>query len=79
MKVLTYTLTEAQYETVRAAIAQKGLELTGTQGEVKKLGADVQYEYNAPALTITVVKAPWLHNIDNFAEQLDAYIRGYIS
>lgn len=64
------SVTPEQFAKVSAALAAKGLKISGTSGEIKTFGAHVKFAYDTPTLTITVLSAPHFHNIDAFSTQI---------
>jgi hypothetical protein len=69
-----------RFERLRTALEAKGLSLTGSSGEVKAFGADVLYAYDAAGqrLTVTVIKAPFLHSFEGFCGELQQAVAGQV-
>lgn len=59
-----------QFTKVTDGLRAKGLNITGTHGEIRQFGADVRFDFVAPKLTITVVSAPHFHNLQQFSAQV---------
>jgi alpha/beta superfamily hydrolase len=71
MQILEFRpVTMGQFARISDALKSKGLNVSGTQGEVKAFGADVKFDLTEPLLTITVVKAPHFRRLEQFAAQI---------
>lgn len=77
----TETITITNYAVDRFArlettLASDGLKLIGDSGEAKDFGADVKYSYSPETmtLTLTILHGPHLHNFDDFAAKLQAFV-----
>ena len=77
----TETITVTNYAVDRfarleATLATKGLKLTGDSGEVHDFGADVKFNYDPEALTLTlaVLHGPHFHSFDDFAKSLETFV-----
>ena len=71
MKVLEFhPVTVEQFARIGDALSGKGLNVTGTSGEVRRFGADVKFDFAEPNLTITVVNAPHFRKLEEFAAQI---------
>lgn len=76
-KTLTYTVTPAQFDKVSRDLQAKGFKTNGNSGEVKEFGADVKFLYDSSlgSLQVTVLSAPYFHNMDAFCQQMDAAVK----
>ena len=76
---LNFEVTAPQYQVLQARLAHAGFTISGTLGEIKAYGADVQYNYEDEKLTLILVKAPFLHSMTSFAqlitENVDSVIK----
>ena len=71
MQVVSFCpVTSEQFAKVVGGLRDKGLRVTGTQGEIREFGANVQFEFLHSALKITILSPPHFHNIQQFSEQV---------
>lgn len=71
MQILEFRpVTPDQFARVADGLKSKGLSVSGTRGEVRAFGADVQFDFTEPLLTITVVSPAHFHGLQQFAEQI---------
>ncbi|HVJ09706.1 MAG TPA: hypothetical protein VM554_15115 [Acidisarcina sp.] len=71
MQTLIFSpVTPDQFAKVIAALQAKDLQVAGTEGEIKKFGADVRFAYCAPVLTLTVVSAPHFYSMGGFCREI---------
>lgn len=77
----TETITITNYAADRFArlevtVTAKGLEMKGNSGEVKKFGADVEYDYvpDTQTLTFVVKHGPHLKDFDKFCADLKSWV-----
>lgn len=62
---------QARFEKLKALLKQKGLTLSGNEGDAKRAGADVHFDEAASTLTLIVKHLPFWHNdMDKFCAQL---------
>ena len=60
MQTLLFTLTRAQLEAKRTALAAQNVVLTGDSGQVSEDGVTLQFDYAEPSLRIDVLHKPGL-------------------
>ena len=62
---MQFTLTREQLEAKRVALKEEeGLELTGDHGVIRQMGVTVEYGFEEPVLTVTIIEAPpFLHSL----------------
>ena len=53
-------LSREQFETARAKLKAKGIEVDGDQGTVRHKGFVVNFSYTSGWLVLTVANKPWL-------------------
>lgn len=73
-----YPVMPEQFAKVAAGLRAKGLNVSGTHGEVRQFGADVKFDFVAATLTITVVSAPHFHNLQQFSEQVREAVKALL-
>lgn len=81
MKTLTFTsYSPDRFAALQAALALKGLNLSGNQGQVRDFGAVVFYDYNSEQqeLTIDIQSPPHFHSMDSFVMELSKAINATV-
>jgi len=65
-----------RFARLEQTLASHGLKATGNTGEIKKFGADVQYDYSptTQVLALEILHGPHLHNFDDFCKQLTTWV-----
>lgn len=66
-----------RFARLEATLASKtSLKFVGYSGEAKKFGADVKFNYDptAQTLTLDILHGPHLHNFDAFCAELKSFI-----
>jgi hypothetical protein len=77
VETITITAMPAdRFARLEVTMGTHGLQMKGNSGEVKKLGADVDYAYDSATqvLTLTVKHGPHLKNFDAFCAELKAWV-----
>lgn len=75
-KITVTSYTADRFARLEKTLQEKGLNATGDAGEIKKFGADVQYDYDAvkEVLVLEVLHGPHFHNFDDFVKQLTSWV-----
>lgn len=76
MTLVIQPYSEARYEALLVVLKNKGLTLSGDQGEVKRAGADVKFDEENGMLILNVEKPPFWHTMDSFCEELTQLANG---
>ena len=65
-----------RFARLEVTMGTHGLQMKGNNGEVRKLGADVEYGYDpaTQVLTLIVKHGPHLKNFDAFCAELKAWV-----
>jgi hypothetical protein len=65
-----------RFARLEVTVTGKGLEMKGNSGEVKKFGADVDYDYmpETQTLMFLVKHGPHLENFDKFCAELESWV-----
>lgn len=58
--ILRFPMTREQFDARRAALAAKGIAITGDSGEIDQRGVRVRYAYDGAVLSLEVFKKPML-------------------
>jgi hypothetical protein len=74
-----HPVTPDQFANVVSGLREKGLSVTGTQGEIRAFGANVQFEFLGGALKITILSPPHFHNLAQFSEQVRESVQALLA
>jgi hypothetical protein len=74
-----HPVTPEQFARVVNGLREKGLSVTGTQGEIREFGANVQFEFLDGALKITILSPPHFHSVAQFSEQVREAVQALLA
>lgn len=72
-------VTPEQFARVVSGLREKGLNVNGTQGEIRAFGADVRFEFEGGTLKITVLSPPHFHSLAEFSEQIRVSVQALLA
>lgn len=73
-------ITQEKLEGLRVVLEKHGFTVNGNSGEIRKMGADVEFQYDpdTETLTIDIKKAPWMISKGRFTQMIDGDIEAHL-
>jgi hypothetical protein len=72
--MLTFQLTQEQYDALAAKGHAAGVPISGDSGEASRMGNTVRWAYAAPVLNVTIVKTHWPENEQDITDKVTALV-----